>query len=244
VWDLETGELRRALTGHRGYVHAMGASADGRRAVSGDDDGTVRVWDLEAGQLRSAPTGQFGYVHAVGVSADGRRAVSGGEDGTVRVWGLEAGELRHALTGHDVRVQTVGVSADGRRAFSRGFDGTVRVWDIAMGKQIASLSQRPTSWLLRLRLQQCRIVMSLSVSVDGRRAVSVGNDSNPFRGGDGRVWVWVWDLEAGKRLHTLTGDVGSTGAVAVIADGRRAVSGGKDGRCGCGTWTPGNSCTP
>ena len=111
-----------------------------------------------------------------------------------------------------------------------------------MGKQIASLSQRPTSWLLRLRLQQCRIVMSLSVSVDGRRAVSVGNDSNPFRGGDGRVWVW--DLEAGKRLHTLTGDVGSTGAVAVIADGRRAVSGGKDGRCGCGTWTPGNSCTP
>jgi len=98
-----------------------------------------------------------------------------------------------------------------------------------MGKQIASLSQRPTSWLLRLRLQQCRIVMSLSVSVDGRRAVSVGNDSNPFRGGDGRVWVWVRDLEAGKRLHTLTGDVGSTGAVAVSADGRHAVSGGKDG---------------
>ena len=49
------GPLLRTLTGHDGAVHAVAVSADGRRAVSGGDDGTVRVWDLEAGTAAAHP---------------------------------------------------------------------------------------------------------------------------------------------------------------------------------------------
>ena len=56
----------------------MAVSADGRRAVSGGRDGTVRVWDLDTGAPLHTLTGHGGWVHAVAVSADGRRAVSGG----------------------------------------------------------------------------------------------------------------------------------------------------------------------
>ena len=139
MWDLETGELRRALTGHRGYVHAMGASADGRRAVSGDDDGTVRVWDLEAGQLRSAPTGQFGYVHAVGVSADGRRAVSGGEDGTVRGWAPEKG-VERAFFASDSMVTELAVTTAGTRVIAGTSTGPVHLLELC-GYEYASGQQ-------------------------------------------------------------------------------------------------------
>ena len=128
------------------------------------------------------------------VSADGRRAVSGGSDGTVRVWDLDTGAPLHTLAGHDGPVEAVAVSADGRRAVSGGDDGTVRVWDLANGKRVASASQR-----LRHR----------------------------FRRRTARTQPGTW-----------------TRRVAVSADGRRAVSGGRTGRCGSGTWTPGNRCTP
>ena len=46
--------LLRVLPGHGGWVHALAMTPDGRTAVSGSDDGTVRVWDLATGQARHA----------------------------------------------------------------------------------------------------------------------------------------------------------------------------------------------
>jgi WD40 repeat protein len=217
VWDLEAGAAAHA-TGHGWLVSAVAVSADGRRAVSGSEDGTVRVWDLEAGAAAHTLTGHDSRVHAVAVTPDGRRAVSGSEDATVRVWDLEAGTAVHALTGHRGRVHAVAVTADGRRAVSRrGQDGTVQVWNLATGKQIA-----PASWRLQHLLTRFRSFFTLyeayplSISADGRRAVSGGGDDGMVR---------VWDLEAGTAVHALTGHDGEVHAVAVSADGRRAVSG-------------------
>ena len=118
-------------------MHAVAVSADGRRAVSGADDGTVRVWDLDTGQQQAELTGHNGRVHAVAVSADGRRAVSGGDDGTVRVWDLDTGQQQAELTGHKGRVHAVAVSADGRRTVTGADDSTVRAWDLEKGVEFA-----------------------------------------------------------------------------------------------------------
>ena len=109
----------------------------GRLAVSGGDDGTVRVWDLAAGQPLGEPlTGHYSLVYEVAVGElDGRPiAVSGGDDGTVRMWDLAAGQqLGQPLTGHDGVVRALAVGElDGRPiAVSGGDDGTVRRWYLA-----------------------------------------------------------------------------------------------------------------
>jgi WD40 repeat protein len=152
VWDLAAGTqavpatrgLRRWFTApHRRYVipptvRSLSASADGSRAVSGYDDGTVRVWDLDSGARLRTLTGHTGRVAAVAVSADGSRAVSGGADGTVRVWDLDSGKTLHVLTGHTGAVAAVAVSADGSRAVSGSKDQTVRVWDLGQGVEFAT----------------------------------------------------------------------------------------------------------
>jgi WD40 repeat protein len=66
---------------------------DGRRAVSGSGDKTLRVWDLETGQTLTTLQGYINTVSAVAIAPDGRRAVSGSDDNTVRVWDLRDGKL-------------------------------------------------------------------------------------------------------------------------------------------------------
>jgi WD40 repeat protein len=175
----------------------------------------VRVWDLDACALLHTLTGHKDRVLAVAVSADGR-AVSGGADETVRVWDLDAGALLHTLTGHKNWVLAVAVSADGRRAVSSSGDGTVQVWNLATDKKVAPASRWPRHKSARPKwlTSQC-----LSVSTDGRRAVS---------GNGVKKRVRVWDLDTGEPLRTLTGHHGGVYAVAVSADGHRAVSGGVD----------------
>jgi WD40 repeat protein len=122
-------------------VRAVAVSADGRRAVSGSGDHTVRAWDLQSGALLHTLTGHDSSVGAVAVSADGRRAVSGGgADTTVRVWDLDTGALLHTLTTRGSYVEAVAVSADGRRAVSGSSDGAVRVWDLAEGVELTSFT--------------------------------------------------------------------------------------------------------
>ena len=201
MWDLDSGAPLHTLAGHhrggppRG-VAAVAVSADGRRAVSGGDDGTVRVWDLATGkQIASASQRLWHWfarlhrrsVRSLSVSADGRCAVSGGDDGTVRVWDLDSGAPLHTLAGHQPTAGwAVAVSADGRRAVSGGrYDGTVRVWDLDSGAPLHTLAGHH------------RGVAAVAVSADGRRAVSGGEVDGTVR---------VWDLEQGVALASFASD--------------------------------------
>jgi len=78
----------RRFEGHTGKALGMALSVDGRRLVTGGDDGTVRLWDVASGKQVHLFKGHTAAVNAVAISTDGRHAVSAGLDKTVRLWGL------------------------------------------------------------------------------------------------------------------------------------------------------------
>ncbi|NJM64119.1 MAG: hypothetical protein HC849_34645 [Oscillatoriales cyanobacterium RU_3_3] len=69
--------LLRTLKGHNDSVNAVAVTADGKRAISGSWDNTIKVWDLTTGKEEFSLKGHSYGVSAVAVTADSKRAISG-----------------------------------------------------------------------------------------------------------------------------------------------------------------------
>ncbi|MBV8995111.1 MAG: protein kinase [Pseudonocardiales bacterium] len=192
--------LIRTITGRTETVWSVGVTADGRHALSGSADGTVRWWDLTTGSCLHTLTGHTKTVVSVAVTPDGHHALSGSTDGTVRCWDLTTGSCLHTLTGHTKEVSSVAVTPDGHHALSGSTDGTVRWWDLATGSCLGIVGDR---------------ALSVAVTPDGRHALSGSMDGT----------VRWWDLTTGSCLHTLTGHTEEVSSVAVTPDARHALSG-------------------
>lgn len=230
---------KELLKGHTHTITSIALTPDGRYAVSGSADKTLRVWDLETGTCTRTFEGHTGEIWSVAITPDGRYAVSGSSDKTLRVWGLETGRCSRTLEGHTGVVWSVAITPDGRFVVSGG--EALRVWDLEIGQcirtlerhtdQVSSLAITPDR-LSRLgkgkiALEKARIawedqVSSLAITPDGRYAVSGSMDKT----------LRVWDLETGRCTRTLKGHTGKIWSVAITPDGRYAVSGsgGTDGK--------------
>jgi WD40 repeat protein len=55
VREADSGRAVRRLRGHKNYIQFMAASADGRRLISTEIDGTIRAWELPPADEMGAP---------------------------------------------------------------------------------------------------------------------------------------------------------------------------------------------
>jgi sterol desaturase/sphingolipid hydroxylase (fatty acid hydroxylase superfamily) len=186
-------------------VLSVVVTGDGNWAVSGNEDGTVKVWDAGTGKEVRTLKGHARAVRGVAISADGRSLVSGSYDKTVKVWDALSGGTKFTLTGHTSFVLSVAVSADGQRIVSGSADGTVRVWDGRTGQE------------QRVLPRDMSAVPSVAISADGRRIVSASWGT-----------VKVWDGETGREEHVLKGHSNLVYSVAISPDGERIISGSFD----------------
>ncbi len=128
-----TNRALRTFTGHTSAVPTVVVTPDGRQALSGSLDSTLRLWNLATGQEMHTFSGHEGMVRAVAVTPDGRQALSGSQDKTLRLWNLATGQQLRTLIGHEGPVFAVAISPDGRTIVSSGGDNTVRVWTLPEG---------------------------------------------------------------------------------------------------------------
>ena len=194
------------IAGHTGAVRSVWISNDGKRALSGSDDNTVKVWDLESGRCINTLEGHNNSVYSVCISITGKRALSGSADNTVKIWDLESGRCINTLEGHTDTVWGVCISIDRKLALSGSADNTVKIWDLVSGRCINTLEGHTN------------FVLSVCISQDGKRALSGSYDNT----------VKIWDLESGRCINTLEGHTDTVVSVCISIDGKRALSGSSD----------------
>ena len=243
---------RRSLgryQGHKGLVGGVSMTPDGRLAVSGGADRTLRVWQLNERRCAHVLEGHRRGVNAVAVSADGRVILSGGVDQSARVWNLQTGKCLRVLKGHVKSVDAVALSGDGHLAFSGGADMVIKMWDVKGGRELASFqghtgpvngialsadggsllsgagsqfSQDNTVRLWDVAGGACRL--TLAGHGEPVRAVAFVGDGRTALSASEDATLKLWDLESGACLRTFHGHRDQVNAVAVSADGRYALS--------------------
>ncbi|MER5784184.1 WD40 repeat domain-containing protein [Streptomyces mobaraensis] len=89
--DVRRRGLRRPRHPGDRSVEALTArfTSDGRFAVSGGDDGRIRVWNTTSGRCVRTLDGHTDDVYGIALTPDDRFLLSGGSDGTLRLWELD-----------------------------------------------------------------------------------------------------------------------------------------------------------
>ncbi|HEU0299112.1 MAG TPA: TIR domain-containing protein [Longimicrobium sp.] len=150
-------------------------------------------------------TGHTEFVVSLAVSRDGSLVVSGSWDGTIRIWDVETGECRAVLDGHTDDVNSVVLTTDDTAVISVSDDRTIRKWDLRTGKE------------LEVWEEEGQPMLAMALTPDGERIVaSVGSK------------LKVWDLHSRRSTATLEGHTEGIWTVAVLPNGRQAVSGSMD----------------
>jgi WD40 repeat protein len=211
IWELRSGECLGTLQGHGGPLKALAIHPDGRCAISGSSDKTLKLWNLDTDEsrpLQKEPKGPLA------LDSTCRRAVSGNRDGTLEVWELDSGknlctlEALHALGGacslgpiHGVAMAARGQQAAAWAEPSQnlGID-SFDVWDLE------------SEGLLR-RLPAQLHLQCVALTADGRRALS-------------GCWreLKLWDVATGECLQTFGNNRGNVGIIAFCQDHGRALS--------------------
>jgi len=91
LWDIDSGQLIRSLSGHGGGTTAVDFSRDGRLVVSAGYDNTVRLWNVDTGELLETYTGHRDWAFDVKFSPDGQHVASAGGGRYTATGGTEAG---------------------------------------------------------------------------------------------------------------------------------------------------------
>jgi WD40 repeat protein len=227
LFELSWSPLQEApdvLAARGSAAHAL--VMDGRGHLIGADFvGRARVFDLATGrtlQEMGQDPGREHHVRDLGLGAGGQVLVIADEEGAVEGWDLASGSRKWAAS-------TPGVRSSETEAFAMSPDGSVLLL-LRAGQPVRVLSAE-TGKELHTFADPTEQLGAAAISPDNRfwlaAAKPYHSHKHPREPKD--EVLRMWELSTGKPLGSFRGEPEWVSAVAITADGKRAVTAGESG---------------
>ncbi|MDM8562724.1 PKD domain-containing protein, partial [Candidatus Marithioploca araucensis] len=178
----------RTFAGHTSSVYSVVFSPDGRYALSGSSDDTLKLWDVNTGAEIRTFAGHTSSVYSVVFSPDGRYALSGSSDDTLKLWDVNTGAEIRTFAGHTYWINSVAFSPDGSYAFSGSYDRTLKMWETGI-----PINQPPQA---NFSLNPSSGIVPLSVHLDANASSD-----------EGSLVRYQWTSSDGQAVEGVTADL-------------------------------------
>ena len=201
------GEVYR-FERHVGRVQCVAVTPDGRVALSGGVDKTLRVWNIKTGDELSTFQGEMEVVNDIDVSIDGRQALIVCSDATIRLWNINDEGIAHFFNRKETRINSAAFIPKKHEFLTGGIDGIGRLRGFGSPKILVELKGHDSE------------IMDVAVSDDGRYAATASMDGT----------IRVWDLRdnAHPVVRILIGHRGWVTAIRFRTNSPHVISGGID----------------
>jgi WD40 repeat protein len=208
--ETSTGKVIKKLRGHSGFVSSVAFCLNGKYALSGSEDKTVRLWHLKSGKEVECLRNDMGDVVSITVSlnGNGKNALFMNYDQEVQLWDIEKKHRLKCFAEAIDDLKYVGFSPDERYLLWGKNDDILTIWDIK-GKRI-------------LRTFHGRFPTFLSTSniitPDGK-AILLGNGENG---------VNCFDILTGKQMKGYKEFGSDILAIDIAKHGNLFIAGSSD----------------
>ena len=217
IWRVGVENPINTLRWHQGAVFDAAFSHNGRCAISGSLDGTVKLWEYnltdesQPTRIKNLWIGESSeFVLSVAFSPDDKTVVFGNSNGKAYLLDLQTSEIIHEFIGHSNWVRSVAFSPDGNHVLTGSYDETMRMWSVKTGKQVlAFASQKNYSG---------NAIMAVAFTPDGKYAISCGADGI----------VKIYRCDNGVKRFSLKGHTNAVVALSLSQDGKYLVTGSAD----------------
>ena len=204
--SLATGRSVRRFGPLAGWPLGLAFSPKGDRLAVAGRAQRIALYDVASGRAQGTLAGHTSWVNAVAFSPDGSRVAGAGWDHAVRVWDVAQRKLVTSGFGHRFALNSVTFTQDGKRVITASDDQTLRVFHARTGTALKRVPGPAITCLARAGTS-ARLVAG---TYNGRLLLLREQQMHPRR------------IQPAHRGAVLT--------VAVTANGRLAVTGGRDGR--------------
>ncbi|HEV3081266.1 MAG TPA: WD40 repeat domain-containing protein, partial [Gemmataceae bacterium] len=216
VWDVQKGRQLHRFIGHsHPWVKVVLYLSDGKRALSGGNEGVVRLWTVDnAKEIRTFPaqktpakTGVPGGIAKTAVQGPIVMGMAKASPGSVGPTVVGGGVL------------SLAVSPDSKYFLAGSADKTLKLWEMETGKEVRQFPGHQNG------------VSAVAFSPDGKKALSgcAGQiQPNLSLGANSRT-IRLLDLDTAKLIRSFNGHQGGIWGLAFSPDGKQFVSCGEDG---------------
>lgn len=246
IYNSETGETLQTFEGHSDGIRSVVFSADDLSIFSAGPSGVFQ-WEVSTGRLMQKYE-QHININAIALWPTGLSLLTASDDHRLIQTRIGSGEIEHIFDGHKDAVTGVAFSPDGMRMISASRDGTMIVWDTIVLSPLETITNvsacpggisylpdgvraitpstddRVMVWDLNTQAHiftDAGNVISIEWSQDDKFVVSSSYDN----------MIRYWDINQRRDIARWDGiHTWEIWDVALSPDGRRAVSGGMEGK--------------
>lgn len=222
VIDLQTRKVAKELKGHRGAVHGIAFSPDGKQLASASSDGTIRLWNLKSSETSLVLSGHDAVTEIPIFSMNGKFLVSvGWED--IKVW-----DFANYKRSFEEESEESLKRNPGARKFEEE-DPWLTIETYSPDSKHIATKDCPDSESISIWSSETKeLEFELSGHEDTVCSVTFSPDGHWVASGSKDSTIRVWDVSAGNCIQITKLHTGTVNALAFSPSGKQLASASSD----------------